>query len=103
MKSQLSWKVGGQQGEGIESTGEIFATAIAAPAATLTLVIASAAMSAAATALGAILTVVIASSSIASVSILCNAILFLLYDQAKLVPCILVTFPVYVATAPAAT
>lgn len=28
MKSQLSWKVGGQQGEGIESTGEIFATAM---------------------------------------------------------------------------
>ncbi|MCO6236158.1 2-oxoacid:acceptor oxidoreductase subunit alpha [Staphylococcus epidermidis] len=26
MKSQISWKVGGQQGEGIESTGEIFAT-----------------------------------------------------------------------------
>ena len=25
MKSQISWKVGGQQGEGIESTGEIFA------------------------------------------------------------------------------
>ncbi|MGQ0438326.1 hypothetical protein ACT4UT_10195, partial [Bacillus sp. B-TM1] len=24
MISQLSWKVGGQQGEGIESTGEIF-------------------------------------------------------------------------------
>lgn len=24
MKPQLSWKVGGQQGEGIESTGEIF-------------------------------------------------------------------------------
>ena len=24
MKSQISWKVGGQQGEGIESTGEIF-------------------------------------------------------------------------------
>lgn len=28
MKSQVSWKVGGQQGEGIESTGEIFATAM---------------------------------------------------------------------------
>lgn len=28
MKEQLSWKVGGQQGEGIESTGEIFATAL---------------------------------------------------------------------------
>lgn len=28
MKSQISWKVGGQQGEGIESTGEIFATAM---------------------------------------------------------------------------
>ncbi|HDE9424413.1 TPA: 2-oxoacid:acceptor oxidoreductase subunit alpha [Staphylococcus aureus] len=28
MKPQLSWKVGGQQGEGIESTGEIFATAM---------------------------------------------------------------------------
>ncbi|MBM0302513.1 2-oxoacid:acceptor oxidoreductase subunit alpha [Staphylococcus pseudintermedius] len=28
MKSQLSWKVGGQQGEGIESTGEIFVTAM---------------------------------------------------------------------------
>ncbi|CAD7359971.1 MULTISPECIES: 2-oxoacid:acceptor oxidoreductase subunit alpha [Staphylococcus] len=28
MKAQLSWKVGGQQGEGIESTGEIFATAM---------------------------------------------------------------------------
>ena len=27
MKSQISWKVGGQQGEGIEST-EIFATAM---------------------------------------------------------------------------
>ena len=26
MKPQISWKVGGQQGEGIESTGEIFAT-----------------------------------------------------------------------------
>ncbi|MDT0692227.1 2-oxoacid:acceptor oxidoreductase subunit alpha [Staphylococcus chromogenes] len=28
MKAQVSWKVGGQQGEGIESTGEIFATAM---------------------------------------------------------------------------
>ena len=28
MRSQISWKVGGQQGEGIESTGEIFATAM---------------------------------------------------------------------------
>lgn len=28
MVSQLSWKVGGQQGEGIESTGEIFAIAL---------------------------------------------------------------------------
>ncbi|MGC5324014.1 2-oxoacid:acceptor oxidoreductase subunit alpha [Brevibacillus sp. SYSU BS000544] len=28
MISQLSWKVGGQQGEGIESTGEIFSTAM---------------------------------------------------------------------------
>ncbi|WRN71703.1 2-oxoacid:acceptor oxidoreductase family protein [Staphylococcus aureus] len=28
MKPQLSWKVGGQQGEGIESTGKIFATAM---------------------------------------------------------------------------
>lgn len=28
LKSQISWKVGGQQGEGIESTGEIFATAM---------------------------------------------------------------------------
>lgn len=28
MKSQILWKVGGQQGEGIESTGEIFATAM---------------------------------------------------------------------------
>lgn len=28
MKDQLSWKVGGQQGEGIESTGEIFASAL---------------------------------------------------------------------------
>lgn len=28
MVHQLSWKVGGQQGEGIESTGEIFATAL---------------------------------------------------------------------------
>lgn len=28
MRNQISWKVGGQQGEGIESTGEIFATAI---------------------------------------------------------------------------
>ncbi|MES3713230.1 2-oxoacid:acceptor oxidoreductase subunit alpha [Staphylococcus ureilyticus] len=28
MKFQVSWKVGGQQGEGIESTGEIFATAM---------------------------------------------------------------------------
>jgi len=28
MISQLSWKVGGQQGEGIESTGEIFAVAL---------------------------------------------------------------------------
>ncbi|WP_100373128.1 2-oxoacid:acceptor oxidoreductase subunit alpha [Bacillus sp. FJAT-45037] len=28
MRNQLSWKVGGQQGEGIESTGEIFATAL---------------------------------------------------------------------------
>ncbi|WP_062197932.1 2-oxoacid:acceptor oxidoreductase subunit alpha [Massilibacterium senegalense] len=28
MIKQLSWKVGGQQGEGIESTGEIFATAL---------------------------------------------------------------------------
>lgn len=28
MKSLISWKVGGQQGEGIESTGEIFATAM---------------------------------------------------------------------------
>lgn len=28
MQSQVSWKVGGQQGEGIESTGEIFATAM---------------------------------------------------------------------------
>ncbi|UNL83793.1 2-oxoacid:acceptor oxidoreductase subunit alpha [Priestia koreensis] len=28
MTKQLSWKVGGQQGEGIESTGEIFATAL---------------------------------------------------------------------------
>jgi 2-oxoglutarate ferredoxin oxidoreductase subunit alpha len=28
MREQLSWKVGGQQGEGIESTGEIFATAL---------------------------------------------------------------------------
>ena len=28
MKSQISWKVGGQQGEGIKSTGEIFATAM---------------------------------------------------------------------------
>lgn len=28
MVNQLSWKVGGQQGEGIESTGEIFASAL---------------------------------------------------------------------------
>lgn len=28
MISQLSWKVGGQQGEGVESTGEIFAVAL---------------------------------------------------------------------------
>ncbi|MBM7701943.1 2-oxoacid:acceptor oxidoreductase subunit alpha [Metabacillus iocasae] len=28
MTKQLSWKVGGQQGEGIESTGEIFSTAL---------------------------------------------------------------------------
>lgn len=28
VKDQLSWKVGGQQGEGIESTGEIFASAL---------------------------------------------------------------------------
>jgi 2-oxoglutarate ferredoxin oxidoreductase subunit alpha len=28
MAEQLSWKVGGQQGEGIESTGEIFSTAL---------------------------------------------------------------------------
>lgn len=28
MINQLSWKVGGQQGEGIESTGEIFSTAL---------------------------------------------------------------------------
>ncbi|OEG00479.1 2-oxoglutarate ferredoxin oxidoreductase subunit alpha [Vulcanibacillus modesticaldus] len=28
MVNQLSWKVGGQQGEGIDSTGEIFATAL---------------------------------------------------------------------------
>lgn len=28
MKSQISWKVGGQQGEGIESTGEMFSTAL---------------------------------------------------------------------------
>lgn len=28
MMNQLSWKVGGQQGEGIDSTGEIFATAL---------------------------------------------------------------------------
>ena len=28
MKPQISWKVGGQQGEGIESTGELFATAM---------------------------------------------------------------------------
>ena len=28
MKNQLSWKVGGQQGEGIESTGEIFSIAL---------------------------------------------------------------------------
>jgi 2-oxoglutarate ferredoxin oxidoreductase subunit alpha len=28
MVKQLSWKVGGQQGEGIDSTGEIFATAL---------------------------------------------------------------------------
>ena len=28
MKNQLSWKVGGQQGEGIESTGEIFSVAL---------------------------------------------------------------------------
>ncbi len=28
MRSQISWKVGGQQGEGIESTGEIFSTAL---------------------------------------------------------------------------
>ena len=28
MISQLSWKVGGQQGEGIESTGEIFSTTL---------------------------------------------------------------------------
>ncbi|MFC0525033.1 2-oxoacid:acceptor oxidoreductase subunit alpha [Pontibacillus salicampi] len=28
MREQLSWKVGGQQGEGIESTGEIFSTAL---------------------------------------------------------------------------
>ncbi|PWA13300.1 2-oxoacid:acceptor oxidoreductase subunit alpha [Pueribacillus theae] len=28
MKNQLSWKVGGQQGEGIDSTGEIFAIAL---------------------------------------------------------------------------
>lgn len=28
MKTQLSWKVGGQQGEGIESTGEIFSSAL---------------------------------------------------------------------------
>lgn len=28
MLEQLSWKVGGQQGEGIDSTGEIFATAL---------------------------------------------------------------------------
>ena len=28
MLSQFSWKVGGQQGEGIDSTGEIFAIAL---------------------------------------------------------------------------
>ena len=28
MIEQLSWKVGGQQGEGIDSTGEIFSTAL---------------------------------------------------------------------------
>lgn len=28
MVKQLSWKVGGQQGEGIESTGEIFSIAL---------------------------------------------------------------------------
>src|SRR4051812_15627281 len=28
MISQLSWKVGGQQGEGIESTGEVFSIAL---------------------------------------------------------------------------
>ena len=28
MINQLSWKVGGQQGEGIESTGEIFSIAL---------------------------------------------------------------------------
>ena len=28
MRKQLSWKVGGQQGEGIESTGEIFSTTL---------------------------------------------------------------------------
>lgn len=28
MREQLSWKVGGQQGEGIESTGEIFSTTL---------------------------------------------------------------------------
>ncbi len=28
MIKQLSWKVGGQQGEGIDSTGEIFSTAL---------------------------------------------------------------------------
>ncbi|MED4401451.1 2-oxoacid:acceptor oxidoreductase subunit alpha [Metabacillus fastidiosus] len=28
MVNQLSWKVGGQQGEGIESTGEVFSTAL---------------------------------------------------------------------------
>lgn len=28
MLHQLSWKVGGQQGEGIESTGEIFSMAM---------------------------------------------------------------------------
>ena len=28
MVNQLSWKVGGQQGEGIESTGEIFSIAL---------------------------------------------------------------------------
>ena len=28
MLSQFSWKVGGQQGEGIDSTGEIFSTAL---------------------------------------------------------------------------